>query len=84
GQVPRDLSVYRANLDEIFGVFGEDRVLYGSDWPNSDNWRPYDDIFNVAKEYISAKGQKVAEKYFWRNSIKAYRWVKRDPSQPSA
>jgi hypothetical protein len=29
-----------------------------------------------------AKGRDVAEKYFWKNSIAAYRWVKRDASQP--
>ena len=28
-----------------------------------------------------AKGQAVAEKYFWKNSIQAYRWVKRDARQ---
>lgn len=82
GQVPRDLSRYRATIDEVFSRFGEDRVMYGSDWPNSDNWRPYNDIFGLVHEYFAAKPQPVAEKYFWKNSVKAYRWVKRDPSQP--
>jgi L-fuconolactonase len=80
--VPRDLGVYKANLDQLFGVFGEDRILFGSDWPNSDNWRPYDDIFALAREYAFTKGQAVAEKYFWKNSVKAYRWKPRDSSQP--
>jgi L-fuconolactonase len=84
GKVPTDLSVYRGTLDEIFGVFGEDRVLYGSDWPNSDNWRPYADVLHLVQEYFKTKGPVAAEKYFWKNSVKAYRWVKRDPAQPSA
>ena len=83
GRVPEDIGHYRARIDELFGLFGEDRVLYGSDWPNSDNWAPYPVVFNVVREYFTAKGRAVAEKYFWKNSIAAYRWVKRDPGQPS-
>jgi predicted TIM-barrel fold metal-dependent hydrolase len=84
GQVPTDLSVYRGTLDEIFGAFGEDRVLYGSDWPNSDNWRPYPEVLKLVQEYFAGKGSAAAEKYFWKNSVKAYRWIKRDKSQPDA
>jgi hypothetical protein len=31
-----------------------------------------------------AKGREVAEKYFWRNSIKCYKWVKRTAAQQLA
>jgi L-fuconolactonase len=82
GDVPTDLNVYRGTLDEIFGAFGEDRVLYGSDWPNSDNWRPYPEVLKLVQQYFAGKGSAAAEKYFWRNSVKAYRWTKRDKSQP--
>ena len=41
GQVPADLNFYRPRLDEIWDIFGEDRLLYGSDWPNSDRWGRY-------------------------------------------
>jgi L-fuconolactonase len=84
GRIPTDLAYYRSTIDEIFGVFGEDRVLYGSDWPNSDNWLPYPEVLRIVQEYFNTKGQVAAEKYFWKNSVKAYRWVKRDASQPSA
>ena len=82
GKIPQALSFYRARLDELFGIFGEDRLLYGSDWPNSDQWLPFDVGLRLVGEYFTAKGQAVAEKYFWKNSVAAYRWVKRDPSQP--
>jgi predicted TIM-barrel fold metal-dependent hydrolase len=81
--IPRDLNVYRATLDELSGVFGEDRVLYGSDWPNSDQWLPYPDVLHLIQEYFANKSQAANEKFFWRNSLRAYRWVKRDPAQPS-
>ena len=77
GRVPTDLNFYRPKLDELFGIFGEDRVLFGSDWPNSDNWAPYPQVFGIVHEYFTAKGPVIAEKYFRTNSIAAYRWASR-------
>ncbi|MEJ7677507.1 MAG: amidohydrolase family protein [Segetibacter sp.] len=82
GKIPQALSFYRARLDELFGIFGEDRLLYGSDWPNSDEWLPFDVGLRLVRQYFTAKGRTVAEKYFWKNSVAAYHWVKRNPSQP--
>jgi predicted TIM-barrel fold metal-dependent hydrolase len=82
GQVRDDLKFYRARLDELWDIFGQNRLIYGSDWPNGDLWAPYQTIFNLVHEYFSAKGPDVQAKFFWKNSIAAYRWVKRDQSQP--
>ncbi|MVM40014.1 amidohydrolase family protein [Spirosoma sp. HMF3257] len=82
GKIPQALSFYRGRLDELFGIFGEDRLLYGSDWPNSDQWLPFSAGLSLVNEYFTAKGRTVAEKYFWKNSAAAYHWLKRDPSQP--
>src|SRR5262245_53565081 len=79
-QVSTDLGAYRARLDGLIDVFGEDRIVFGSDWPNSDGVAPIDKIFAIAKEYFAAKPRAIAEKYFWRNSVTAYKWIKRDPS----
>ena len=64
GKVPEELSVYRSRIDELFGIFGEDRLLYGSDWPNSDNWAPYPKIFHVVQEYFTAKGRRGCGEVF--------------------
>ncbi|MCU1273932.1 MAG: amidohydrolase 2 [Bryobacterales bacterium] len=82
GRVPEDLNFYRQRLDELWDIFGQDRVIYGSDWPNSDLWGPYPKVLSVVREYFVSKGPSVAEKFFWKNSIAAYRWVRRDKSQP--
>lgn len=84
GRVPLDLDFYRDRLDVIWDLFGPDRVLYGSDWPNGDQWGTYPQVLKIVQEYFHAKGNAAAEKYFWRNSLAAYRWVKRDAKQPSA
>lgn len=82
GRVPRSLPFYRATLDEVYGTFGEDRVIYGSDWPNSDHWGTYSQVLSIVRDYFTAKGRGVAEKFFWKNSVAAYRWQRREKSQP--
>jgi predicted TIM-barrel fold metal-dependent hydrolase len=82
GRVPLDLSVYRARLDVIFDTFGQDRLIFGSDWPNSDNWASLPQVVALVREYFTGKGHEAAAKYFWRNSIRAYRWSPRDRTQP--
>lgn len=84
GEVPTDPNFYKPRLDQIFGIFGEDRLMFGSDWPNSDNWGSYDQVFAVVREYFASKPLAAREKVFWRNSYRAYRWVRRHPSQPHA
>jgi L-fuconolactonase len=82
GRVPSDVNFYRPRLDELWEIFGEDRLMYGSDWPNSDLWAPYPQVLKIVREYVSAKGPAAAEKVFWKNSMAAYRWVKRETAQP--
>lgn len=84
GRVPLDAYFYRDRLDAIWEIFGPDRLMYGSDWPNSDPLGTYPQVIRVVEEYFHAKGTAAAEKYFWRNSIAAYRWIKRDTRQPTA
>jgi len=82
-RVPDDLNFYRATLDELWETFGSDRLMYGSDWPNSDLWGEYPQVMKVVREYFADKGAAVGEKVFWKNSLAAYRWTKRHESQPS-
>ena len=82
GQVPYTSSFYGDTLDELWEIFGPDRLMFGSDWPHSDHWGTYPQILKIVHEYFHSKGRAAAEKFFWKNSINAYRWVKREKSQP--
>ena len=84
GHVTSDVNFYRPRLDALWEIFGEDRLMYGSDWPNSDLWAPYPQVLKIVREYVSGKGPAAAEKIFWKNSMAAYRWVKREAGQPQA
>jgi predicted TIM-barrel fold metal-dependent hydrolase len=82
GQVPYDLNLYKPRLDEFWDIFGQDRLIFASNWPVSDLKGPYPQVLKVVRQYFAGKGKAAAEKFFWKNSIAAYRWVKREPSQP--
>jgi L-fuconolactonase len=81
GQVSLDLSRYKDALDQLWSTFGEDRMLFGSDWPNSDSLVNYDDTFSIAQRYIATRSPEAQQKYFWKNSIAAYRWKPRTAEQ---
>lgn len=75
GTVSYELDDYRSTIDEIAGAFGEDRVLYGSDWPNSDPLGTYGQVIGIVREYFAEKSETAREKYFRLNSMAAYKWV---------
>jgi predicted TIM-barrel fold metal-dependent hydrolase len=83
GRVPYAKSFYKDRLDELWEIFGPDRLLFGSDWPNSDLWGSLPRVLKIVRGYFCSKGRAAAEKLFWKNSISAYNWVKREKSQPS-
>jgi len=83
GKLITDPARYRASLDELWNLFGEDRVYFGSDWPNSDHVAPFAETMSIVQAYIATKPHAAQEKYFWKNSVAVYRWRKRRPDQPA-
>lgn len=72
-EAPFDPAVYKPVLDLIWDIFGEDLIVYaGRNKP----------ALEIMQSYFMAKGPSAAEKFFWKNSIPAFRWVKRDSKQP--
>ncbi len=81
GKLVTDLHSYEEGLDQLWDIFGEDRCLYGSDWPNSDHVATYSETLDIIRGYISRKGPAASAKFFSKNSIAAYRWRPRLPNQ---
>ena len=77
GQAPADTSYYLPILDPLWHTFGPDRLIYGSNWPVSDKGAPYATVFSIVDSYFTSKGAEAREKYFWKNSLAAYRWKER-------
>ena len=77
GNAPRDTAFYAPVLDHCWESFGEDRLVYGSNWPVCEKGGTYAEQFRIVSEYFTAKGREACEKYFWKNSREAYRWIER-------
>ncbi len=81
GRVSFDLARYKDILDQIWSLFGEDRILFGSDWPNSDTLAGYNETFSIAQRYIATRSPSAQQKYLWKNSLSAYKWRPRTAAQ---
>ncbi|WP_158751012.1 amidohydrolase [Acidobacterium sp. S8] len=84
GQTSLNLALYKEKLDMLWDTFGEDRLLFGSDWPNGDHLATYADTLGLVQKFMNTKTMTAQEKFFWRNSIAAYGWQPRLSSQPHA
>jgi predicted TIM-barrel fold metal-dependent hydrolase len=81
--IVKDYEFLRARLEYLFGMFGEDRVIFGTDYPNSYGVATIPEEVGLVKKFFSTKPRAVQEKYFWKNSARVYKWIKRTPEQPS-
>ncbi len=82
GKPVTDAAAYKPQLDHLFEIFGEDKLIFGSDWPNGEAVDNLPAIVSIVQDYFRGKGQAAAEKYFWKNSQAAYQWTRRDSRQP--
>ena len=74
---PDDVEYYTPTLDVLWEAFGEDRLVYGSNWPVSERFADYATVQRIVMEYFKTKGQEATEKYFWKNAKAAYKWIVR-------
>ena len=81
-QVLADYTPLGDRLEYLYGMFGEDRVMFGTDYPNSYGVATIAEQVGLMKRFFSTKTRAQAEKYFWRNAARIYRYVKRAADQP--
>jgi L-fuconolactonase len=77
GKVLTDPAFYRPQLDVLLDQFGPHRLVFGSNWPVSNQTAPFANVHGVVADYFSTQSRGIAENYFWRNSHVAYRWIPR-------
>jgi L-fuconolactonase len=82
GQVVGDYMPLRDRLEYLYGMFGEDRVIFGSDYPNSYGVATISEEVGLMKKFFSTRTRAQAEKYFWKNAARIYKYVKRTDGQP--
>jgi hypothetical protein len=54
-----DVASCRDRLDALVATFGEHRIVFGSDWPNSDGVAPLDPVVGVVREYFVTQPRAV-------------------------
>ena len=55
GGVSVNPADYKASLDEVWDVFGADRVMYGSNWPVSENLASYRSVLLTVMQYVQTR-----------------------------
>ena len=72
-----DVDFYSPVLDVLWEAFGEDRLIYASNWPNMEIAGTFEQGIRLVGGYFEGKGQEALEKFFWKNSQQAYKWSAR-------
>jgi L-fuconolactonase len=69
---PTDPAHYKPVFDAVWKAFGEDRIIYGSNWPVTNLAGDYASQFQLIYDYVASKGQPALENVFWRNANRVY------------
>ncbi|HEY3323774.1 MAG TPA: amidohydrolase family protein [Planctomycetota bacterium] len=72
GSTPTDVSFYEKALDVVWSSFGEERLIYGSNWPVSELYASLDVVQNLALQYVGSKGASALDRVFWKNALTFY------------
>ena len=74
---PRELDFYRPTIDVVWNAFGEDRVIYGSNWPVCELAADYATVQRITMDYAHEHGESALKKFCSVNASLAYRWINR-------
>ena len=69
---PTKVDFYKSTLDVLTKEFGEDRLVYGSNWPVTMRGGKYGDYKKVVMDYYAPKGRKFLEKLLYKNALAFY------------
>ena len=69
---PKELTAYRPTIDLALECFGEDRLIYGSDWPVTTLTGDYRSVINLTRAYFVDKSPITARKVFHDNAVHFY------------
>lgn len=72
---PTNLDFYLPTLEVLWQAFGEERLIYGSNWPVCEPFASYATVQRLARAYFERKGAEASEKCFWKNAQAVYRFM---------
>jgi L-fuconolactonase len=79
---PADTAFYKPYIDVVWDAFGDERVIYGSNWPVSEGAADYVTLQRIVMEYAASRGPEAVRKFCALNAKRAYKWVEREGRLP--
>lgn len=72
-QSPASLASYKAHFDVLMKAFGEDRLVWGSNWPVVGQGGDVAKEIAIAEEYLQPLGPETRDKVMFKNAQSFYR-----------
>jgi len=69
---PSEMEFYLPVLEPCYDAFGEDRVIFATNWGVSAHFGEVDDVVRIVKEFLATKGEAVVRKGMRDNAIRIY------------
>lgn len=73
GDAPSEVSYYKTAFDSVWESFGENRLVYGSNWPVCERFAPCSRVQQLCHDYFLPKGEAVLKKVFAGNALQFYK-----------
>ncbi|MBI2769253.1 MAG: amidohydrolase family protein [Burkholderiales bacterium] len=70
---PTDLASYKAHFDVLMSAFGQDRLVWGSNWPVITLHGSFEAQVAIAEQYLAAFGSGVRDRVMYKNALGFYR-----------
>jgi L-fuconolactonase len=74
GKAPTDPLFYRPVLDFLTRSFGDQRLVYGSNWPVCEHFASLGTVHRLVADYFATQGPSSLARVLFENSRVAYRW----------
>lgn len=70
---PTDLASYKPHFDVLMSAFGQDRLVWGSNWPVITLHGTFEAQLAIAEQYLAPMGTAVRDKVMYKNALAFYR-----------
>ena len=70
---PTDLASYKPHFDVLMSAFGQDRLIWGSNWPVITLHGTFEAQIAIAEQYLAPLGTGVRDKVMYKNALAFYR-----------
>jgi L-fuconolactonase len=72
---PKDMAPYKPIFDTLWSAFGENRIIWGSNWPVAKLAGTLAEEVKIAEDYLATKTPAQRDKVMFSNAILFYRRV---------